>query len=65
MMKQRNSSKWYRLYLTTANLLAVIYTVRTVFCNEQDASRLVGILALMAGLILITVVDTVAIVKAH
>lgn len=65
MTKQRNSSKWYRLYLTVANLLAVIYTVRTVLSNEQDASGGVGILALIAGLILITVADTLSIVKPH
>ena len=65
MTKQRNSSKWYRLYLTVANVLAVIYTVRTVLSNEQDASGGVGILALIAGLILITVADTLSIVKPH
>lgn len=65
MTKQRNSGKWYRLYLTVANLLAVIYTVRTVLSNEQDASGGVGILALIAGLILITVADTLSIVKPH
>ena len=65
MTKQRNSSKWYRLYLTVANLLAVIYTVRNVLSNEQDASGGVGLLAFIAGLILITVADTLSIVKPH
>ncbi len=63
-MKNKLSKMWYRLFVTAANLLVVVYTILIVLRNEQDFDRLLGILALISGLILITVVDTVNFLKA-
>lgn len=65
MMMKKASKIFYRLYLTAVNLLAIVCTVKIVLCNEHDGDRLIGILALISGLVLLAVVDTLAVVKAE
>ncbi len=64
-MTNKTPKTRFWIILVTANILALIYPLNLLLGSNDDASRLLGVMVMMVGVLLLFIADSVSIVFAY
>ncbi len=64
-MTNKTPKTRFWVILVTVNILALIYPLNLLLGSNDDASRLLGVMVMMVGVLLLFIADSVSIVFAY